>query len=131
MVAEFMIGHRMRSLAHELAYNLPICNVRGADMSLVEAEPNRIDRVDVYALGKAGLIPQQPFQPDAQRVGERVGERGQEHTCIGMGAGQMSSPMQCDDGLASASRTRDSSRAVVVALDEVALIGMQEDGPFL
>ena len=105
--------------------------VAGADVRLVEPQADGVERVNVDPLRQARLAAQQPLQLGVQRVGQRVGEGGQQDAGVGMRARQMRGPVQRDDGLARARRTGDAGRAGVVALHPLPLLGVQEDRPLL
>ena len=67
----------------------------------------------------------------AQRIGQGIGERGQQHTGLGMAAGEEYRPVQRNDGLARARRTGHPRRAAVVPLHPLALRRVEKDRPLL
>ena len=55
----------------------------------MEPAGNGLQRVDVDALTKAGLGPDQPRQLDAQRARQRIGESRQKDARLGVDARQV------------------------------------------
>lgn len=102
MLAELVALDRVRGLADKLADDLSPGDLRRADMGLVQPDTDGVEGVNVDPLGEARFTAQQSFELRAQRIGERVGESGQQHAGIGMRARKMSGAVQRDDGLASA-----------------------------
>ena len=83
------------------------------------------------AFTKPRFVADQASQFRSQRIRQRIGEGGQQHPGIRIGPGQVDRPMQGNDRFAGAGRTGNPRRSVVISLDDLPLLGMEKDGPFL
>ena len=104
MLTELVTTDRFPGFSNKITHKLPLCDCRCADMRLVEPQPDGVERIDVDPLGQSRLVAQEPLELGPQGAGERVGEGRQQDTSVRVGAGEIRSPMQCDNGLAGAGR---------------------------
>ncbi len=131
MQAEFMPRHCFGCLAEQLLHCRAACQRDVALLCPGQAQGDSVERMDVDPLGQVWFAACQAFEFGVQSIRQRVGKRGEQHPGIGMTACQKHGPVQRHDGLAGARRPRYPRRAAVVALDPLALLGMQKDRPFL
>lgn len=101
------------------------------EMPRRQSAADSIDGVDFQPLGESWLGADQASELGAQRACERLGEGRQEDATLRMSAREKDRAMQRDDGLPGAGRPADARRAVELALDPLALCGMEEDGPLV
>lgn len=78
-----------------------------------------------------GSLPISRRRAGTQSVGQRIGERREEHPRIAVGAGEMHGPVEGDDRLARSRRSGDAHRTAEGALHELALRRMEKDRPLL
>jgi len=104
---------------------------RPAKVKFVEAAADGVEGMDFEAFGEARLIVNERAEFVAESVGEDFGECGEKDSGIGLGTGEEDGAMERDDSFAGAGGTGDAGRAVVIAFDEGALGGVEEDGPLV
>ena len=102
-----------------------------ADAGLVELAGEVGHRADGDAVGHVRALAEEAAELDAEGGGEGVGEGGEEDARGRVAAGEVGGAVEGDDGLAGAGGAGDAGGAGEGALDEVALGGVEEDGPGL
>ena len=86
--------------------------------------------MDFEPLGEARLVADQQPQFRFEGVRQRLGEGGQQHPGVRVGASQIDRPVQRDDGLpVPAEPTPEPGR--VVSFDRLALGRVEEDRPLV
>lgn len=98
-------------------------------MRLVEAPGNGGKGGDLDALGDARLVADEESESGAEGVRQRFGERREENAGVVVSPREMRGAMEGDDRLARPGGPRDARRPSEVALDELALVGVEEDRP--
>ena len=76
------------------------------ELRLVKSKPQGAHRVHLEAFEHARLVPDQPLDVGAQRVGQRLRERREQNAAVRHRARQVNGAMKSDDRLASARGAR-------------------------
>ena len=86
--------------------------------------------MDVDALAEAGFVADEAAEAVLERSREGLREGGQQDAGVGVLAGEGDGAVEGDDGLTRAGGAGYAGWSVIVALDQLALRGVEEDGPF-
>ena len=101
------------------------------DVRLVKPKTDGVERVNIDPFRETRFVAEQSPQLGLQGIGQRVGEGRQQDSRVRIRARQMCGPVQRHDGLARARRAGNARRAGIVSLDQLPLLGVQEDRPLL
>ncbi len=104
---------------------------RRPNLRLIQTMPQARQGMNFETFGNTRLAAEQPLQADAERSRQRFGEGREQHAPLRVRPSQVSGAMNRDNGLPRSGRTGHSRRTGVVAFNELPLLRMQEDRPFV
>src|SRR5947209_1762167 len=126
MQGELVSLHGSAGVAQELSDRFTGCDLRVAEVHLVEPRADRIHRMYLQPFSKAWFVADQPPELRSKGIRQSVGESGEQYPGVRIGPGKKDGAMQRDNGLACACRTRNPGWAVVIPLNQCALGWMKE-----
>ena len=126
-VATNFSGCCLQEFQHfDLRYDL-----RLAEVDFIEPPADCVDGMHLQTFAKTRFVADQSPEFRSECIRQGVGKSGEQHSGIGVGAGQKDSPVQGDDRLTCTCRARNPCRAAVILLDQLPLGRMEKDGPLL
>ncbi len=100
-----------------------------AELPGVEGSADGVDGLDGDAVVYGFFLADEDGEAVFEGGGEGVGEGGEQDAGVGVFTGEAGGAVEGDDGFAGTGRAGDAGGAFVVAFDNVALGGVEEDGP--